>query len=135
MKIGQIVQNKYEILSLIGKGGMSEVYLARDIVLNKTWAIKQIEKDYQRPFIHESMLMESEMIASLNHHSIPRIKEIIETELNLIIIMDYIQGRSLEQIIQEGQRLQENMVIDIAMQLIHVLEYIHTRNIIYSCLV
>ena len=41
MKTGEIVYNKYEIVSLIGKGGMSEVYLARDIQLKKEWAIKK----------------------------------------------------------------------------------------------
>ena len=43
--IGSIIDNKYEILKLIGRGGMSEVYLAMDVNLNKQWAVKEIKKE------------------------------------------------------------------------------------------
>ena len=49
--IGSIIDNKYEILKLIGRGGMSEVYLAMDVNLNKQWAVKEIKKEFFKRYL------------------------------------------------------------------------------------
>ena len=60
MNIGDIIENKYEILSLIGQGGLSKVYLALDRKVNKTWAIKVINKSEK--LYYESIRTETEML-------------------------------------------------------------------------
>ena len=62
MKVGTVIENKYEILKLIGKGGMSKVYLAMDQNLKKQWAVKEIEK---KEIMLQSALAEANMMKKL----------------------------------------------------------------------
>ena len=89
--IGQVIDDKYEILTLIGKGGMSEVYLARDKRLNKQWAVKEIQKrarDKNNEVVVQSAIAEANMIKQLDHTAIVRIVDIIETPDVIYIIAD-----------------------------------------------
>ena len=63
MKVGTVIENKYEILKLIGKGGMSKVYLAMDQNLKKQWAVKEIEK---KEIMLQSALAEANMMKKLD---------------------------------------------------------------------
>ena len=68
--IGQVIDDKYEILKLIGQGGMSKVYLAMDKRLNKQWAIKEIEKrakDKNNEVVIQSAIAEANLIKQLDH--------------------------------------------------------------------
>ncbi len=68
--IGTMIANKYEILKLIGKGGMSEVYLAIDQNLSKQWAVKEIKKrawDKNNQIVIQSAIAEANMIKKLDH--------------------------------------------------------------------
>lgn len=70
--IGQIIENKYEILKRIGKGGMSEVYLAMDRNLNKQWAVKEIKKkarNKNNEVVIQSAIAEANMMKKLDHHA------------------------------------------------------------------
>ena len=72
--IGQIIENKYEILKRIGKGGMSEVYLAMDRNLNKQWAVKEIKKkahDKNNEVVIQSAIAEANMMKKLDHPCLP----------------------------------------------------------------
>ena len=97
-EIGQIIDGKYEILTLIGKGGMSKVYLARDQRLNKQWAVKEIQKnarDENDEAVSQSAIAEANMIKSLDHPYIVRITDIIELEDVIYIGEDFVEsGRS-----------------------------------------
>lgn len=128
MNIGDIIENKYEILSLIGQGELSKVYLALDKKVNKTWAIKVINKSEK--LYYESIRTETEMLSSLNHSNIPRIVDIIEYEPEIIIVMDYIEGESIDKVLSYSL-MSVNEVMKIASQLINVFEYIHSHNIVY----
>lgn len=130
-EIGQIIDGKYEILTLIGKGGMSKVYLARDQRLNKQWAIKEIQKnarDENDEAVSQSAIAEANMIKALDHPYIVRITDIIELEDVIYIVEDFVEGQTLGEILaKEGPQPQER-VIKWAIQLCEALEYLHTRE-------
>ncbi|MED4014534.1 MULTISPECIES: serine/threonine protein kinase [Sutcliffiella] len=134
--IGSVIDGKYEILKLIGRGGMSKVYLAMDKRLNKQWAVKEIEKrarDKNNEVIIQSAIAEANMIKRLDHPSLPRIVDIIDDIKVIYVIMDYIEGEPLNKIIEEYGAQPQEVVIEWAKQLCEVLEYLHTSkpSIIY----
>jgi len=126
LKIGSVIDGKYKILNIAGKGGMSVVYLAINEKANKQWAIKEIIKKDYRDFDIEKK--EIEMMKCLKHPNLPAIVDVIEQKDSLLIVMDYIEGRSLEDIVQEQGPLAEKSVIRWAKQLCNVLHYLHTRT-------
>lgn len=128
---GTIIQNKYEILKLVGKGGMSKVYLAMDQNLNKQWAVKEIEKNNNLPngnVLIQSALAEANMIKKLDHPLLPRIVDIIDSENAIYIIMDYIEGQSLGKVLDSQGAQAQDLVIRWMIDLCQVLDYLHTQN-------
>lgn len=130
-KAGTILEGKYEILKEIGRGGMSYVYLAMDTRLNKQWAVKEVKKNannQQNQLVVQSLITEANLMKKLNHPSFPRIVDIIEEYNTIYVVMDYVEGESLENIVKlEGRQSEEN-VINWAIQLCNALEYLHTRK-------
>ena len=130
-QIGQIIEDKYEILTLIGQGGMSKVYLARDRHLNKQWAVKEIQKrarDKNNEIVVQSAIAEANMIKQLDYHSIVRIVDIIEYTDVIYIVEDYIEGETLSSILDEQGAQPQELVIEWGMQICEALEYLHTRK-------
>lgn len=130
LEIGSLVDNKYKILSEIGRGGMSVVYMAINEKANKTWAIKEIRKDGQLEFeaVKQGLIVETDMLKKLKHSNLPSIIDVIEDENSFLIVMDYIEGNSLKVALEEyGAQSQEN-VIEWAKQLSDVLGYLHSRE-------
>ena len=129
--IGKKVDGKYEILTSIGKGGMSEVFLARDNRLNQQWAVKVVQKNARNEnneSVVQSALIEANLIKQFDHPSIVRIVDIIEDEDVFYIIEDFIEGKPFNKIIDEyGAQPQEN-VVKWGMQICEALEYLHTRK-------
>ena len=84
LEIGSIIDGKYKILDLIGKGGMSYVYLAKNERANKTWAIKEVRKDGVQNFevVKQSLIVETDMLKKLNHAYLPSIVDVIEDSEN-----------------------------------------------------
>lgn len=123
--------DKYENITLIGKGGFSKVYLATD-KLNKTKvAIKTIQKNNQLNAPILPVEREVDILRKLNHINIPKIHSFIDKGSYYILIMDYIQGDTISKCIQEGGPWTEEKVINIAIQLISVLQYIHSQGYIF----
>lgn len=130
-KPGTILEGKYEILKEIGRGGMSYVYLAMDTRLNKQWAVKEVKKNannQQNQLVVQSLITEANLMKKLNHPSFPRIVDIIEEENTIYVVMDYVEGESLESTVKLSGRQSEDDVIDWAIQLCDALEYLHTRK-------
>ena len=129
-EIGSIVDGKYEVLKMIGKGGMSKVYLAMDKRLNKQWALKEITKkahDKNNEVVIQSAIAEANMIKSLDHPTLPRIVDIIDEPDVIYVVMDYIEGETLSTLVKQGAQPQDT-VIDWGKQLCSVLDYLHTRQ-------
>ena len=130
-EIGSVIDGKYEILKEIGRGGMSVVYLAMDKRLNKQWAVKEIRKKgngKNDEIVVNSLLAEANMMKKLDHPALPRIVDIIDNGITIYVVMDYIEGESLDKILKEYGAQPEEMVIGWAMQLCDALSYLHSQN-------
>lgn len=130
-EIGSVIDGKYEILRKIGRGGMSVVYLAMDTHLNKQWAVKEIRKKGNGKddvVIVNSLLAEANMMKKLDHPSLPRIVDIIDNGETIFVVMDYIEGESLDKILLEYGPQPEELVIAWAKQLCDVLSYLHSQK-------
>lgn len=130
LKIGSLVDGKYRVLRKCGQGGMSIVYMAMNERANKTWAIKEIRKSGIRNYevIKQGLLTESDLLKRLNHPNLPSIIDVIDGKDSLLIVMDFIEGRTLQAILEEyGAQPQKN-VIEWAKQLCDVLGYLHSRT-------
>lgn len=130
-RLGEIIDGKYEVLREIGKGGMSVVYLAMDKRLNKQWAIKEFRKDKDdasKQIALKALLDEANLMKKLDHPTLPRIVDIIETNQTVYIVMDYIEGESLNKVLDAYGAQPQEAVIEWAKQLSGVLDYLHTQN-------
>jgi serine/threonine-protein kinase len=106
---------------------MPTVYLALDKILNKQWAAKEIrrvEDPHMRGLIVKSIVTEANMIKRFDHPAIPRIVDIVDESGILYVIMDYVEGHTLESIRETMGPQSEGAVSDWALQLCDVLEYL-----------
>ena len=130
-EIGSVIDGKYEILREIGHGGMSVVYLAMDTHLNKQWAVKEIKKKgsgKNDEIIVNSLLAEANLMKRLDHAALPSIVNIIDNGVTIYVVMDYIEGESLDKILNEYGAQPEELVIGWAMQLCDALAYLHAQK-------
>lgn len=130
-QVGAVVDGKYEILKQIGKGGMSVVYLAMDKRLNKQWAVKEIKKTASGKndeIIINSLLAEANLMKRLDHPALPRIVDIIDNNQTIYVVMDYIEGESLDKILLEYGAQSQDIVIDWGKQLCDALAYLHSQK-------
>lgn len=130
-EIGTVIDGKYEILKEIGHGGMSTVYLAMDKHLNKQWAVKEIRKSGKGKndeVVINSLLAEANMMKRLDHPSLPRIVDIIDNGITIYVVMDYIEGDSLDKYLQEYGAQPEDRVVEWAKQICDALSYLHSQK-------
>lgn len=130
LEVGQVLDGKYKILNKVGQGGMSVVYLAMNERANKQWAVKEVRKDGTLNFeaVKQGLIAETDILKRIKHPHLPSIADIIDTDDSFIIIMDYIQGNSLDKAIRDFGPQPEEAVIDWAKQLCDVLGYLHSLN-------
>ena len=129
--IGEIIDGKYEVLREIGRGGMSVVYLAMDKRLNKQWAVKEFRKDKNdesKKMALNALIAEANLMKKLDHPTLPRIVDIIENNQTVYVVMDYIEGESLNKVLDAYGAQPQEAVIEWAKQLSEVLDYLHTRT-------
>lgn len=130
-RLGTVIDGKYEVLKEIGRGGMSTVYLAMDKRLNKQWAVKEIRKKgtgRSDEIIVNSLLAEANLMKRLDHPALPRIVDIIDNGITIYVVMDYIEGESLDKILEANGPQPEEKVIGWAKQLCDVLGYLHSQK-------
>ncbi|MBQ3285328.1 MAG: serine/threonine protein kinase [Ruminococcus sp.] len=129
LEIGSLVDGKYKVLRVVGKGGMSVVYQAVNEKENKIWAIKEMHREsVQNPEgVNQNLVVETELLKRLDHPNLPKIVDVIDTEESLLIVMDYIEGNTLAKAIEESGAQDQDDVVDWAMQLCDVLGYLHSR--------
>ncbi len=131
MFIGQILDGRYEILKEIGRGGMSTVYMAVDVRLHKSWAVKEIRKGDSKGgdsvTVH-SFMAEAEMMKKLDHPALPRIVDILDGPDSVCIVLDYVTGEALDRLLLREKRFPESRVMEWFLQLAEVLEYLHTQT-------
>lgn len=103
LEIGSLVDGKYRILRKVGQGGMSVVYMAVNERANKTWAIKEIRKDGTQNYevVKQGLIVETDMLKRLDHPHLPSIIDVIDGEGSFLIVMDFIEGKTLSSVIKE----------------------------------
>ncbi|VYT86341.1 protein kinase [Clostridium tertium] len=130
LNIGTLIDDRYEILKEIDRGGMSIIYLAADNRLNKSVVLKDIRKDNKinNEVLLECLKAEADLLTLLDHPNLPKIYDIIEGIDHIYVVMDYIEGESLKKKLDREKRFKDTEVINWAIQLADVLDYLHTRK-------
>ena len=129
---GQHINDRYEIDRLIGEGGMANVYLAHDTILDRKVAVKVLRGDlagddkFVRRFQREAL-----NASSLSHPNIVEIYDVDEEDGNFFIVMEYIEGKTLKQLIRRRGVLTLPETIDIMLQLMDALAVAHDSYIIH----
>src|SRR5262252_1098347 len=128
---GVTLQQRYRVERLLGGGGMGMVYLAHDQRLaNRPCALKEMVDHFidqqQRIEANEYFAREADTLAQLKHSAIPAISDRFDDQNRHYLVMEYVEGRNLEEeIAARGGPLPEGLIIDIARQLSDVLAYLH----------
>lgn len=132
MLIGKRVGERYEILSLIGGGGMSHVYLAHDIILSRDVAIKILRYDFSNEEeLHRRFQREALSATSLTHPNIVSVYDVGEDGDMHYIVMEYVKGKTLKQYIQEFSPLSPAKSVHIMKQLTSAIAHAHENGIIH----
>ena len=127
-----VLGNRYEILRKIGDGGMAFVYQARDKLLNRIVAVKVLRPEFvdDQEFLVK-FKREAEAVASLSHPNIVNVYDVGEDGKVHYIVMEYVDGQNLKEIIQDEGRLEEYTALDIAKQIARALSAAHRDGIIH----
>lgn len=131
--MNEILGDRYELLEQIGSGGMAVVYLARDTFLDRLVAVKVLrdeyanEQDFTRRFHREA-----KAVASLSHPNIINIYDFGESGHKSYLVMEYIEGRTLKDIIKERSPLPLEQILDISQQICAGISEAHSQNIIHK---
>ena len=123
------VDNRYKIIRVIGRGGSSCVYLAENIRLHNRLAIKEVYKNGRIVENQNTMLIsELSILTKLRHPGLPTIYDVIYTAQSILIVMEYIEGVSLDKHLLQNGACREEDVIKWGKQLCDVLKYLHSQQ-------
>ncbi|MEI2691323.1 MAG: bifunctional serine/threonine-protein kinase/formylglycine-generating enzyme family protein [Anaerolineae bacterium] len=139
LTIGQTLQNRYRILSLLGQGGMGAVYLAEDLRLpGRRCAIKENVPDPQASpqvlaQLRQQFLAEASILAQLDHPSLPKVSDYFTVGGNEYLVMDFVAGENLQSVLdrwlqQHRQPLPERAVLPWFDQVLDALTYLHSQQ-------
>ncbi|MHA7963641.1 Stk1 family PASTA domain-containing Ser/Thr kinase [Paenibacillus sp. CAU 1782] len=130
--IGHDLGGRYEILSRVGGGGMALVYKAHDVLLNRNVAVKVLRQQFvnDEEFIRR-FRREAQSAAALSHPNVVSIYDVGQENDTHYIVMEYVEGNNLNEIIQERAPLQVQEAVRIAAQICDALEHAHHNHIIH----
>ncbi len=129
---GQKINERYEVVKSIGEGGMANVYLAQDTILDRKVAIKVLRGDlssddkFIRRFQREAL-----SVSNLSHPNIVEVYDVGEEDGQYYIIMEFIEGKTLKQLLKKRESLTLSEVIDIMTQLTDGISHAHESYIIH----
>ncbi|MGX7348785.1 Stk1 family PASTA domain-containing Ser/Thr kinase [Dolosicoccus paucivorans] len=132
MDIGDKLSDRYVIKDVIGQGGMANVFLGHDLILNRDVAIKVLRFDFQdnkdaiRRFRREAM-----SASQLLHHNIVEVYDVDEEDGKQYIVMEYVKGEDLKTYIRKHSPLPLESVVSIMMQLLLAIDLAHKHQIIH----
>ncbi len=130
--LGRIFNNRYRLKEKIGSGGMSDVYLADDLLLNREVAAKVLHPELARdPSYIQRFRYEAQAAANLNHPNIVNIYDWGNEGDIYYIIMEYVEGRDLAEILRQAGRLQPERAAEIAAEIAAALQFAHRRNLVH----
>lgn len=133
IQIGKLFAGRYRILKSIGRGGMADVYLAKDLILdNEEVAIKVLRTNYQTDQIAIARFQrEARAMAELNHPNIVSIRDIGEEDGQQFLVMEYVDGSDLKKYIQDHAPLSNNEVVRIMEEVLSAMTLAHQQGIIH----
>lgn len=131
IKPGDILLEKYKVLSFIAKGGMSTVWLTEDLTLERKWAIKVIDKaakEFKASVNADGSLTEIVILSELDNPFAPRIVDRYEDEKYLAVVMDYVHGKNLLDVIKEHGPQEPDEVISWMLCVCELLTALHNMK-------
>ena len=130
--INRLLGNRYEILEKIGEGGMAYVYKARCRLLNRIVAIKMLKPEFGKDeeFI-EKFKNEAQSAASLNQQNIINIYDVGQDEDISYIVMEYVDGENLKDLIHKKGAIDQELMVSISRQIALALEEAHSNKIVH----
>lgn len=129
LQTGQLLMERYEIIDVVGRGGMSIVYRAKDRTTRNIVAIKDIRRSakHEDQLVEHSLMVEGKLLMQLSHPRLPKIYRLLETSDTIMLIMDYIQGESMDRILaKRGPQSVEN-TLQWGMQICEAFHYLHNQ--------
>ncbi len=130
--VGEILNGRYEILKSVGFGGMAEVYLAKDVLLDRKIAVKVLRKKFlDNKAQLEQFKREARSAARLIHPSIVTIYDVCDQGDISYILMEYVEGVSLKTFEEQNGRMDPGLAVALAAQLASALDHAHNHNIIH----
>lgn len=131
MSIKQIIAERYQILAPIGEGGMALVFLARDLRTGHDVAIKFLRPEYkENPDFISRFQREANAASKMSHHNIVNLLDVGTTE-NPYIVIEYVNGKTLKDIIRDSKTLPEDVSVQIAIRILSALQHAHQAGIIH----
>lgn len=128
----KMIAERYMLVSLLGEGGMADVYLAIDTILNREVAIKILRGELSKdPVTLLRFQREASAVSKLNHPNVVDVYDVGEYEGKHYIVMEYIRGRTLKQLISQRGALHKEEAVNIMKQLTSAVEHAHENHIIH----
>ncbi len=127
----KLLNGRYEIIRPIGYGGMAEVFLGKDILLERSVAIKMLRNQFhQEKELLEQFQREAKSAAKLVHPNIINVYDVVSDDSNQYIVMEYVEGVTLKEYIS-GNKLSLENVLKMSIRLADALQHAHKKNIIH----
>jgi len=132
LNVGTVVAGRYRVISLIGSGGMANVYRAHDSVAHRDVALKVLKSEYAKDaeFVRR-FRSEAQAVLNLSHENIVRSYDVGEWEGNYYIVLEYVPGKTLKECISAEAPFDRKRIISMGCQLCDALGHAHDRNIIH----
>jgi eukaryotic-like serine/threonine-protein kinase len=128
----RVYTNRYEIVRHLARGGMAEVYLAHDQLLDRRVALKVLFPEFARdPAFVQRFRREAQSAANLNHPNVVAVFDWGEEDGTYFIVMEYVEGRSLREAIQADGPLYPNLAADLASDIAGALGFAHRNGVIH----
>jgi len=134
---GQVIHGRYRVIALLSsQGGMSAVYEVMDSTLNVRCALKELlpypgTDESALPGLRDQFQQEARLLAGLRHPNLPRVSDYFEEDTNAYLVMDFVYGRRLDEVIGQDGGLSEDEVLEWARQLVEALAHCHQRGVIH----
>ena len=133
---GQVVHGRYRVISLLSPGGMSAIYQVVDCTLNVRCVLKEMvpypgTDPTALSQLREQFRQEAQLLAELRHPCLPRVTDHFDEDGNAYLVMDFVQGRRLDEVLSVEGKLSEAKVLAWGRQLMEALAYCHDHGVIH----
>lgn len=131
---GMILQDRYQVIRKIGEGGMSDVFLVKDLHLGKYWALKRIDLNEDTEWRMQAYMVEKEFLRCVNHPVFPMLADSFTENNYCYLVMEFVEGETLESYLKRKKRMKLADADRLIRQIMDALSYLHkhTPAIIYG---